>query len=218
MGQELVARSGWFDVKALTPFPATHKEFANRKVKSNCRFLHFLHFVAVGRNDNAFGFRRNAGRVKPSTTNLAYSLRVLTKDADILDAFHAGLSRLGDGLVVDHVLLEPEVRDAETNHIFNDGRNVHRGTEDVHEVDAFGVIFLGSGVRQLKVGIALEAVHLLEGGIHGKDVVALHDEIAGDVVAGPPGLVAYANNGDSLRTTEHFVDECGIVHVLAASS
>ncbi len=143
---------------------------------------------------------------------------MFAEDADILYAFDACFARLCDGLVVDYTFLQPEVGDFETDHIFDDGWNLVGGAKDIHQVDASLVIFKRCGVRGLEVGIALEAVHLLERGVHGEDVIALHDEIAADVVAGAPWLVAHADDGDGLGAAEHFIDEGGIVHFLASSS
>ena len=64
------------------------------------------------------------------------SLRVLAKDAVVLDAFHAGGAGAGDGLVVDHIFLQPEIRNAETDHVIDDGRHVLRGAEYVDQVDS----------------------------------------------------------------------------------
>ncbi len=137
---------------------------------------------------------------------------MFAEDTDILHAFDSGFARLCDGLVVDYTFLKPEVRNFETDHVFDDRWNLVGGPKDIHQVDASLVVFKGGGVRGLDVGIALEAVDLLECGIHGEDVIALHDEIPADVVAGAPGLVAHADHGDGLGAAEHFIDEGGIVH------
>jgi hypothetical protein len=93
------------------------------------------------------------------STKLAYSLRVFAKDADILDAFHTGCSCAGDGLVVDHILLKPQIRDAETDYVFDDGRNVFRRAKYVDEINAFGIILFRGSMRRLEIGIALQAQH-----------------------------------------------------------
>ena len=72
--------------------------------------------------------------------------------------------------------------------------------------------FRGS-LRRFEIGIALEAVHFFQPWIDGENAVALHDEIAADVVAGAPGLVAHADDSDGLGLAKHFVDERGIVHI-----
>jgi len=204
-GRESVAKNG------------THKEFGYLKVKGNCRFLHSLHFVMVGRNDTSFDFGRNAARVRPSSTNLAYSLRVFAKDAYILNAFDSGFSGLRESFVVDYTFLKPEVGDAEADYVFDDGLNLFRGAENVDQVDPLDVVLLGGNVCGLQVGIALEPVHFLKGGIDGENVITLHHEIAADVVAGAPGLVAHADDGNGLRVAEHFVYQGGIVHLASCS-
>src|ERR1700758_2609465 len=143
---------------------------------------------------------------------------MFAKDTHILDAFHALASRAGDGLVVDYVLLKPEVWNAEADHIFDDRRHILRGAKDIHEMDAFGIILLRGDMRRFDVGIALEPQHLSECGIHGKDVIALHDEVTPDVMAGAPGLVAHTDDSDGLRCAKHFIDDSRIVHGSAASS
>ena len=45
-------------------------------------------------------------------TELAYSLCVFAEDTGVLDTFHAGGSCAGNGLVVDNILLKPEIWDA----------------------------------------------------------------------------------------------------------
>ena len=48
-------------------------------------------------------------------------LRVFAEDAVVLDAFDAGGTGAGDGLVVDDFVLQPEIGDAETDHVIDDG-------------------------------------------------------------------------------------------------
>ena len=60
---------------------------------------------------------------------------MLAEDAVVLDTLHAGLTGSGDGLVVNHAILEPQIRNAEPNHIVHDSRHVLRSAKYIHKID-----------------------------------------------------------------------------------
>ncbi len=61
---------------------------------------------------------------------------MLAEDAIVLDAFHPCLPGAGDGVVVNHAVLQPEIRDAETDHVINDCGHVLGGAKHIDKVDA----------------------------------------------------------------------------------
>src|ERR1700677_4461633 len=134
---------------------------------------------------------------------------MLAEDAVVLDTLDAGGAGSGYGLVVDYAVLQPQAGNAEANHVVHNGWHEFRGAEDVNQVDS-----VGGRLGAVEVGIALHAHHLVECRVDGKDAVAVFGEIAADVVAGAPGLVAHADEGDGLRGAKDFVDDGWIAHSL----
>ena len=91
------------------------------------------------------------------------------------------------------------------------GGDVLGGAKDIDEVDTGAGLLAGGGLGGVEVGRTREAEDLGESGVNGQDAVAVFDEVAADVIAGAPGLVTHAEDGDVLRGAEHLVDDGGIV-------
>ena len=68
----------------------------------------------------------------------ANPLRMFSKDTDILNTLHAGRSRAGDGLVMDHFFLQPEIRNTQPDYVFDYRRHVLRCPEHVNQVESLG--------------------------------------------------------------------------------
>ena len=58
------------------------------------------------------------------------------ENAVVLHALDAGGAGAGDGFVVDDLVLQPEIGNAEPNHVVDDGRHVLGGAKDVDQIDS----------------------------------------------------------------------------------
>jgi hypothetical protein len=135
---------------------------------------------------------------------------VLAEDAVVLDAFDPGGFCLGDGFIVLHAILQPEIGDVETNHIIDDRRNVFGGAEDIDEID-LAAFYSDSRHSVFQSGVACEDFAVdddfAQRRVDGDHPITVPYEVVGDVVAGAPGLVADADNGDGLGIFQHFIDD-----------
>ena len=94
--------------------------------------------------------------------------RVLAINAIVLHAFDAGGAGAGHGFVVDHPVLQPEIWNAEPDHVVDDRRHVLGGAKDIHEVDARPVSLARRGLRRIEVGVAGRAEISWSAGLTGK--------------------------------------------------
>ena len=77
---------------------------------------------------------------------------MLAEDAVVLHAFDAGGAGAGYGLVVDDFILQPEIRNAEPDHVVHDGGHMFGGAEDIHQVDSAARLLARRGLRSVEVG------------------------------------------------------------------
>ena len=138
-----------------------------------------------------------------------YETTVLDHDAPVHHYVDAAGFGAGGGFLMDDSLLDPEVGEAELEHLFDDGWNEFGKTEDVDDVGLDGEIG--------EAGVGLFAEDVWDGGVDGVDFVAALLHVGGDVVAGLRCDVGEADDGDGAgalfsRDGEHVANEFGFVH------
>src|ERR1019366_1568006 len=137
---------------------------------------------------------------------------MFAEDAVVLYAFHAGFSRACNCLFVNDSILQPQIRNPESNNIIDDRRNICRCAKHVDQVDASLGLALGRSLRCLEIWIALESVDLTERRVYWKHRVPLAGQIAPDVMAGAPRLIAPPYDGDRPSRMQQFFDDVWIIH------
>ena len=119
---------------------------------------------------------------------LECQVTVLDHDAAVHDDVDAAGFGAGGGFEVDDSLLDPEVVEAELEHLVDDGRDEFGEAEDVDDVGLDGEI--GEG------GVGLFAEDLGDRWVDGVDLVAVLLHVGGDVVAGLGRDFGEADDGD----------------------
>jgi len=113
---------------------------------------------------------------------------VLDHDAAVHDDVDASGFGAGGGFGVDDSLLDPDVFEAEGEHLVDDGGDEFGKAEDVDYVGFDGEIG--------EAGVGLFAEDGLNRWVDGKDAVALLLHVGGDIVAGLVGVFGEADDGD----------------------
>jgi hypothetical protein len=134
---------------------------------------------------------------------------VLDHDATVHDDVDASGFGAGCGFEVDDSLLDPEVREAELEHLVDDGGDEFGKAKDVDDVWLDGEIG--------EAGVAFFAEDLGDRGVDGVDLVAPALHVFRDVVAWLGWDFREADDGDSAWVIfgwgdEHVADEFGFVH------
>jgi hypothetical protein len=142
-----------------------------------------------------------------------HHVSVLPEDAVVLDALDAGSFGARDGLMMYHAILEPEIGNPKADYIVNDGRHILRRTKDVNQIDAGASLLPGGGLGGFEVGVTRHVEDGLQARIHGKHAISLACKVTPDVMAGPRGLVAHADNGNGACVAKHFFDSGWFVHL-----
>ena len=78
---------------------------------------------------------------------LAVTVRLLRRPALIAGVFAVLGSAAVLVFVVDHAILEPQIRNFEPDHVIDDGRHELRGAKDVRHIDPRASLLAGGSVR-----------------------------------------------------------------------
>ena len=116
---------------------------------------------------------------------------VLDHDAAVHDDVDAAGLGAGGGFEVDDSLLDPEVFEAELDHLVDDGGDEFGKAEDIDDVGLDGEV--GEGC------VGLFAEDLGDRWVDRVDFVAVLLHVGGDVVARLGGVFGEADDGDGAR-------------------
>jgi hypothetical protein len=72
---------------------------------------------------------------------------VLPEDAFVLHTLHSSSAGAGYSFFVDHIVLEPQVRNVQSNYIVHNRRHILRGAKHIHQVDACARCFARCSLR-----------------------------------------------------------------------
>src|SRR6266568_480002 len=137
---------------------------------------------------------------------------MFTKYAIVLNAFDTCCAGAGNRLLMDYFVLEPQVGNAETNHVIHNSRNMFGGAKHIDKIDACARSVLRSGLRSFEVWITFHLQNFIESRVHRNYSITIAGKIAPDVMARAPSLIAHAYHGNRSRRAQHLVNDSGIVH------
>ena len=112
---------------------------------------------------------------------------MFAEDAVVLHAFDPGGAGAGYSFLVDDVILKPQIRYAEPDHVVHNGRDVFGCAKDINEVDGGAGLLADGRLSRVQIWIALQPQHLFQRRIDRNYAIAILGEIAPDVMAGAYG-------------------------------